>query len=541
MSDRFSESGSTTVQSEQNLDDAAQAAPDRELEHPFDALAPVIGADSETEGGEAESADTTPAEPEPTDETPDPDVGFSIDPAPVLDLPAQARKLAHRLAVELSDFGPEGWHRLSAAFALTTTSHRSRLVYFNAEGRQLALTPPVEALSLVTAHRELSAELGDGPWWRLELELTAIGELTVDHDYGDEPFPDDQLLTPEDYRADLERYPRSTVPTWLAAYANHGNRQSRTPQQAAAAARADAESGYLPTVSEGDFPDFPVLWSRWAAISAAFVAIGSDWGPRMLPSFGWFEGSRRSGSSLYVLPGGRAVLSGGVWNAPELEAAYNGKAELPQLYAGAPDWIANPVLNTRAAGGLLSFCYWWERGRWFRGDSPDAAELAAAVPGIWTTGTVTDVIAGLAAEDPSDELRATVADFVAAAERRDVTRSALAEVFGPTADLDAAHYQLTLAGVARTGPEPLSAEDAIAAVRYHLEGSDTTAYPLDRLVAERLSVGWLVFVPTGPEEIAIARALYYVADDGVVESATSTTPPSIYASGFEERFRQRHS
>ncbi|WP_245663195.1 hypothetical protein [Nocardia inohanensis] len=537
------------MESEQTIEQADRT-PGDVVDLPFDKLAPVIGVEAESGAAAPDSEATAPgsetaengtAPAESGAESTVPDVGFSIDAPPAADLPAQARRLAHRLARELIDFGPEGWHRLSAAFALTTTAQRSRLLYFNEAGRQIALTPPVEALTVVAEHRELSAELGDGPWWRLELELTAAGELTVDHDYGDEPFPDDQLLAPEHYRADLERYPRSTLPTWLAAYANHGNRQSRTPQQAAESAREDAESGFLPTISEDDFPDFPLLWSRWAAISAAFVAIGSEWGPRMLPSFGWFEGSRRSGSSLYVLPGGRAVLSGGVWNAPELEAAYNGNAPFPRVYAGAPEWIANPVLNTRAAGGLLTFCYWWERGRWFRGDSPAAADLAAAVPGIWTTGTVIEVITGLAAEHPTDEQRSAVADFVAAAERRDVTRAMLAEVFGPTADLDAAHYQLTLAGVARTGPEPLPADEAIAAVRYRLEDTDTSAYPLDQLVAERVSVGWLVYVPTAPEEIAIARALYYVADDGVVEATTSTTPPSIYVTGFEERFRQRHS
>ncbi|WP_245676913.1 hypothetical protein [Nocardia acidivorans] len=477
-----------------------------------------------------------------------PDVGFNLTPDPAdtpgaMDVADQARGVAHRIAQELMALGPNGWDSVHAAFALTVTGQLSRLTFFDDQRRQIRILPSQEVLNLVATHRAVSAELGDGPWWRFEMTLTAAGELEVDHDYGDEPFPDDQLFAPRDYLADLEAYPRASLPTWLAAYVHHDNRQGRTPQQAAVAARADRESGVLPAISENDFPDFGALWSRWSALAAAFVAIGSEWGPRVLPSFGWFEGSRRSGSSLYALPGGRAVLSGGVWNAPELDAAYNGRTALPRLYAGAPEWVANSVLNTRAGGGLLTFCYWWERGRWYRAESPRATELAAAVPGIWTTGTVTDVICGLLADDPSEALRGTVTAYVEAAERGDVTRTRLAETFGETADLDGAHYQLTLAGVARTGPEPLPRDEAIAEVLRHIDtaGIDTTGYPLDQLRAERLPVGWLVYAPADPNEIAVQRALFYIADDGVVEAATSATPPSIYLSGFEQRFRTRHA
>ncbi|MEC3913324.1 hypothetical protein [Nocardia sp. CDC160] len=492
----------------------------------FDGMAPVIGVeDPETAAAAADS---------------DPDIGFSMV-APELDIPARARQLAHRIAQQVRDLGPEGWVRVRAAFALTTTGQRVRLAFSDAGERQALVSPTPELLTLVREHRQLSAELGD-PWWRLELALTVEGELTVDHDYGDEPFPADQLFPPADYLADLAAHPREELPTWLAAYLRHDDRQSRTPLRAAAEARADRESGYLPVVSEHDFPDFPRLWSRWAAIAAAFVAVGSEWGPRVLPSFAWFEGSRRSGSSLYMLPGGRAVLSGGVWGAKELADAYNGAADFPRLYAGAPEWVASPVLNTRASGGMLTFCYWWERGRWYRGESPAATELAAAVPGIWTAATTAGVITDLITADPSDEQRSAVAEFVAAAERRDVTQAVLEAAFG-SGDLDSAHYQLAMAGVARLGPEPLPELEALDAVRHHVrtEGIDTAAYPLDRLRAERLPVGWMVYVPAEAEEPTIDRALYYVADDGVVEATTSSMPASVYLPGLERRFRQRHS
>ncbi|MFJ9362872.1 hypothetical protein ACIRRA_00420 [Nocardia sp. NPDC101769] len=514
----------------------------------FDGLAAVIGEpDPAADPVAGRPADIAPPAAEPAETSdapgdPDPDIGFSMT-APVIDIPQRARNLAHRIAQDLFELGPQGWVRLHASFALTATGQRSRVVFSDGGDREAQRVPSPETLARVAEHRQLSAELGDGPWWRLELELTAAGELSVDHDYGDEPFPADQLFGPQDYLADLDAYPRDELPTWLAAYLRHDDRQSRSPQQAAAAARAERESGYLPVVSEDDFPDFPVLWARWAAISAAFVAVGSEWGPRVLPSFAWFEGSRRSGSSLYLLPGGRAVLSGGVWGAPELAAAYNGKAPLPRLYAGAPEWVANQVLNTRAGGGMLTFCYWWERGRWYRGESPSATELAPAVPGIWTSGTVTDVVTRLISDQPTAEQRSAVAEFVAAAERRDVTHAVLAAAFEDRGDLDAAHYQLALAGVARIGPDPLPAAEALDAVRHQIRsaGTESASYPLDSLRAERLSVGWLVYVPTDPEEVVIDRALFYVADDGVVEQATSSTPASVYLPGFEQRFHQRHS
>ncbi|WP_245568484.1 hypothetical protein [Nocardia concava] len=536
----------TSRESSENRSGTADSVPGAESATP----APDFGADAAVYDspeihplsavlGEAPAPD----EPETPDapEEPSPDVGFSLS-AEEPDVPTRARRLAHRIAAELQELGPEGWSRVRAVFALAGPGQRSQIRYSDDDQRQALIAPTETLMSLVVSHRRLSAELGD-PWWRLELELTAEGALNVDHDYGDDPFPDDQLFSPQEYLADLESFPRDSLPTWLAAYIGHENRQVRTPRQAAEQARADRESGYLPVVSEDDFPAFPLLWSRWAAIAAAFVAVGSEWGPRVLPSFGWFEGSRRSGSSLYELPGGRAVLSGGVWNAPELEAAYNGKAPLPRLYAGAPEWVANPVLNTRAGGGLLSFCYWWERGRWYRGESPSAADVAVAVPGIWTAATVTDVICDLLAEHPSAELRSAVASFVDAAQRRDVTHAHLEEVFGDAADLDAVHYQLALAGVARLGPEPIPASEALEIVRHHLrtESADTTAFPPDQLRADRLSVGWLVYLPVEPDEIVLDRALFYVADDGVVEATTSSMPASAYLPGLEQRFRQRHS
>ncbi|AFU02012.1 hypothetical protein [Nocardia brasiliensis] len=456
----------------------------------------------------------------------------------------QAVELAHRIARELGVAGPEGWRSLEAVFALTVAGGVAYVLYYDDDEQVSRAEPPAAVTELVLLHRDVSAQLGDGPWWRMVVQLEATGEVEVDYDYGDDPFPDDQLLTAEAYQADLAAFPRERIPVWLAAYVYHDERQWRSPEQAAAQARADRDANIAAVLSRDDLPPLPVLWARWATIAAAFVAVGSGLGPRIRPSLGIFEGAARSGSTLFVLPGGRAVLSGGVWNAPELDAAYNDGAELPDLYAGAPDWVANQVLNARAAQGMLSFCYWWSNGSWHRADSPDAEQISAAVPGVWTTQTVADIVCGVAVDEPTEQQRQAAITLVAAAEAGVVTRDTLTALFDGSGDnIDGAMYQLSLAGLTATVIERLPQDRAISLVRAHILGLgvDTTGYPLDQLTAERLEVGWMVFVPTEPDEIAIGRALFYIADDGVIEQSSSSMPPSVYSEGFEQRFMERQT
>lgn len=398
------------------------------------------------------------------DDGDEPDIGFAIERAE-LDVGERATRLCHRIARGLAADGPSGWHRVDAVFTLTTTTELVRVFFSDEHGRSMRVQPSRDVLARVRDHRHLSAGLGDGPWWRMLVTLTRIGAIEVDFDYGEEPFPDDQLFAPEVYAADLETYPRASLPVWLAAYIRHDDRQSRTAQQAAAQARADRAAGVRADLCDSDFPTLPVLWGRWAVLSSAFVAIRSKRGPRILPSLAFFEGARRSGATLYTLPGGRAVLSGGVWNAPELDGLYNHGEPEPQLYRGAPDWVADPVLNPRAGSGLLTFCYWWEAGRWHRGESPGADRLADAMPRVRTAESTVHLICGMWAEPPTDEQRAAVAALVAAAERAAVTRELVADVLGDDSDVDVdgAYYQLTMAGVISTLPQP-AARDAIAEV-----------------------------------------------------------------------------
>ncbi|GGK57580.1 hypothetical protein [Nocardia camponoti] len=375
----------------------------------------------------------------------DPDVGFTL----TDDVVERSTKLSHHLAREVARLGPEGWTKVEASFAMTAAAESTVIVFGDADGRFARVFPTPQILGMLREHRDLSSGFGDGPWWRYLLTMTSDGKLDVDYDYGDEPFPDDQLFPPATYRTDIELYPREHVPMWLAAYIGNAGHQLRDPRTAAEQARADAAAGVTATTCEpgAEFPDLPVITRRWAVIAAAFVAVESSWGPRTAPGCLVFEGASRSGSTLSLLPGDRAVLSGGVWNAPALEAAYAGPAPLPALYRGAPAWVSEVVLNRRATSGLLSFCYWWEAGRWHRGDSPSADQLAAAVPAMWTTDTVVDVVAGVLGDSASAAQLAAIGPLVRAAEQGGVTAELLARVFpGAGFDRDAAYFELTVAG-----------------------------------------------------------------------------------------------
>ncbi|WP_324198092.1 hypothetical protein [Nocardia beijingensis] len=443
-----------------------------------------------------------------------------------------------RIADELRAVAPSGWQRLEAWFAMTVVAESALLVVDDGF-RSFRCQVPDAVWNAVRRHRQVSAGAADGPWWRLLVRIDTDGvEAVADH--GAVPFPGEQLFAPEAYLADLERYPRDRLPVWLAAYLGRGERRTRSPRAAADAMRADQRAGLRAVAVDNELPELAVLWARWAVLAAAFVAVGSKQGPRIGPSVGIFEGGGRSGSTLTLLPGDRAVLSGGVWDAPVLDAAYNAGAAMPDLFAGAPAWVADPVLNPRATTGLLSFCYWWEAGRWYRGESAPIPECAPALPAVWTVGTVAGVVGNLL-DDRSSGTPDAAELLVSAAQAGAVTREAIAQAFGDAADIDGAMFQFVLADLAANHAEGIGEADALDLVRDHIRrrGYETTGYPLSRLRADRISVGWVVRSPVPDGEIALDRAVFYVADDGVVERSTTSVPLSAFVTGFERRFRLR--
>jgi hypothetical protein len=356
---------------------------------------------------------------------------------------ADATRKLDPVAKHLAQLGPPGWERFSAAFAFTVSAEVAQLRFWF--GDQTGLVPvPVSIAQLVREHREVAAAMPAGPWWRLLLTGTNGGAISADYDYGDEPFPDDQLLAAEHYRNDIDAYPRNRVPVWLAGYIAGPAAQGRDPKHAAGAAAADNAAGRTATTAEG-VPALPDMWSRWAVISAAYVGIKSEWGPRIFPGYAWYESDRRSGSTLYPLPGERAVLSGGKWNSALLEAAYNGGQPLPDLYTGAPTWVNDTVLNGRIRNGLLSFCSWSTDGHWYRGTTDTVGDLDEPLPPVWTADTTVQAMISQTGPATEDQCR----NLLAASANRIATNDDVAAIFvnHPDADIPAAINQLTMAGV----------------------------------------------------------------------------------------------
>jgi hypothetical protein len=118
---------------------------------------------------------------------------------------------------QLAQLGPPGWQRLEAVFVVTVSAEVSRLRFWTDRSTDL-VSVPASIVELVRQQRQVAARMPAGPWWRLLLTVAHRGEMTVDHDYGDQRFAAGDLLAPEHYRNDLATYPRAYVPAWLADY-----------------------------------------------------------------------------------------------------------------------------------------------------------------------------------------------------------------------------------------------------------------------------------------------------------------------------------
>ncbi|MFF5035507.1 hypothetical protein [Nocardia salmonicida] len=380
--------------------------------------------------------------------TADPDFAFTLRAEPVATAPsdpiADARRTATRLTTSITDIviaaGPPQWRSLHISTSVTTTTITADAIFTAADNRAVQVEIPTEAIELIQVLRLATIDLRTYPWWYAAIERDNSAMTTYDFGYGEHPFPPERLLPAAAYRADLAVYPRERLPVWLAAHlaVDNGWRVGST----LAAARADPAA----VATAVRFLEPTTLFARWSVLAAAAVTVGSEWGPRILGSSAVFEATDGGGATLSLLPRGRAVLSGGLWNARELDDAYHSGHAMPRFFAGAPDWLDLSVLNPRALTGEMSFCYWWDGSGWACGQSPDPTTIGPAIPGMWTPRTVVDIVCAVLGPTA---IRSAVATLVEAAEFGTVTREIGRAAFDttPDAETDTAWGQLALAGV----------------------------------------------------------------------------------------------
>ncbi|MET9880217.1 hypothetical protein ABZZ36_37255 [Actinacidiphila glaucinigra] len=137
------------------------------------------------------------------------------------EIAAVASRLIGPIAQQLALLGPPGWDRFTAVFSFTVSAEVAQL-RFRSGKRTTEVRVPEQLAMLVRRQRHLAARMPAGPWWRLLLTVAHTAgtgaRMTTDYDYGDEPFPAEDLLNPEHYRNDLVAYPRPQIPAWLSAY-----------------------------------------------------------------------------------------------------------------------------------------------------------------------------------------------------------------------------------------------------------------------------------------------------------------------------------
>ncbi|MGH3723705.1 MAG: hypothetical protein ACRDUS_06220 [Mycobacterium sp.] len=457
----------------------------------------------------------------------------------------EPKALVEQVVQSIAQAAPEGWESIHAVFSLAGGREIANIVAVVDEPVQLPITPDI--IEPIRTHRRLT--VGEqGPWLRLMFDCDNTGALQVAFDYGDKGLPVDQLLPAEAYRRDIEEFPRE-VPLWLLAYMKNTGQQLRSAAQALRDSVAVSEA----RVSDDEIPSFPTLWARIGVLAAICRGSEAPIDLRVDPAFQLYIGEN-GGCTLCRLPGNRAVLSGGRNDSRLLSAAYSGTIGQPDLYRDAPAWLHNLYLDPRAERGLLSFCYWWDGEHWYRPDHPEITgeapwrptdEIARGIPGAWTLETtaslLTTVLTRIGVE-LTDKNAYSATDLVRAAEARIVTERVLSRLFingvPESFDMAEALAQLDAADLLLPSHPPI---DQVTAKDRVVDFCRTNGvqYPLDRLVADRWDGGWQVFAPVAEGEIAIGRAIFLVADDGAVEQASTSAPPSQLAEVFARRFAQR--
>src|SRR6476646_3481161 len=93
---------------------------------------------------------------------------------------------------------------------------------------------------------------------------------------------------------------------------------------------------------------------------------------------------------------------GALWREMELQPSGSRVQRRPTA-AGPLAWVTDTVLNTRIRNGLLTFCYWWVNGQWYRGATDTSGEFDVAIPPIRTPEETVQAMTSLTGPGREDE------------------------------------------------------------------------------------------------------------------------------------------
>ncbi|KRQ27770.1 hypothetical protein AOT83_05945 [Mycobacteroides sp. H001] len=304
---------------------------------------------------------------------------------------ADTRALVEKVLEALVSVASPGWQTVHAAFSMAGGEEIAQAVAVTTDG-SVSIPATSKMVQPMREHRRVTIG-SQGPWLRFLIDCDSSGNYSAAPDYGDAELPPSQLLPAAAYVRDFQQHPRDRAPVWLLAHIGNEGRQLR-PARVAYQQAADGVSGA--DIADDEIPALPLLWARTAVLAALCRGVDAAFGPRCDPTFQVHQGDG-GGCTLARLPGGRAVLSGGRNDSPLLSAAYRGTISWPDLYQGAPTWVHSLYLDSRAARGMLSFCYWFDGQHWYRSELPEAVglnhngrpwspedELVGGMPEVWT-------------------------------------------------------------------------------------------------------------------------------------------------------------
>lgn len=109
-----------------------------------------------------------------------------------------------------------GWERLDLEFLKAGKVTEMRA--FEVRGGEPRRTRfPRAALSAMDRMRAEMARPNSGTWFTARLSVAADGRITQDFNYDDEPQWSRSVVVPENYRIDLDAFPRDAAhtPGWL--------------------------------------------------------------------------------------------------------------------------------------------------------------------------------------------------------------------------------------------------------------------------------------------------------------------------------------